>query len=110
VPADPNRAEIAASPLWVRLLGAYVAGGVFFLLLLAGPVDDARPAAWGIASLGAVGAIALFLLAVVLVARPGRPEPGRLTADFLTVFAATVGITIVGYPLVAALGLSTGGL
>jgi hypothetical protein len=87
--------------LAVRLGGSLVAGGAFLAILLGGPWDDRDTAAWGFGLIAAVVVVAAVLVGVRLAARPGRPPKGRLTADYLALFAGTTFVVVAGIPLVA---------
>ncbi|MEV4418954.1 hypothetical protein AB0L40_03135 [Patulibacter sp. NPDC049589] len=109
-PELPEKPAVVRSPAWILTLGSVLAGVVFHLVLLAGPEDDTEPAAWGLAIVAAAVAIALVLAVIRISARPDGPAPGRLRADYLLLLAGTVWIAIIGYPIAAAMGLSTGTL
>lgn len=87
--------------LRVRAGGSLVAGAVFLAVLLGGPVDDREAGAWGLGFVAASLVVAAVLLGVRLAARPGRPPQGRMTADYLALFAGTTAVVIIGLPVVA---------
>ena len=93
VPEDGKR-------LPVRVGGSLAAGGAFLAILLGGPWDDRDATAWGTGLVAAVAIVAAVLVGVRLAARPGRPPKGRLTADYIALFAGTTGVVIVGIPIV----------
>lgn len=87
--------------LAVRLGGSLAAGGAFLAILLGGPWDDRDTAGWGFGLVAAVVVVAAVLVGVRLAARPGRPPKGRLTADYVALFAGTTLVVMVGIPIVA---------
>lgn len=99
--SDEHEAQEDGRRLPVRVGGSLVAGGAFVAVVLGGPRDDRDAAAWGLGLVAAVLIVATVLLGVRLAARPGRPPKGRLTADYIALFAGTTGVVILGIPLVA---------
>lgn len=85
----------------VRVGGSLAAGGAFVAVLLGGPRDDRDATAWAIGLVVAVVIVAAVLVGVRLAARPGRPPKGRLTADYIALFAGTTLVVMLGIPTVA---------
>jgi hypothetical protein len=98
-------ARVAARPARrIRVAGA-LAGGAAFIGALAVSPPNRGAGAWTLAVLALAAVIAICHVAVRIAARPGRPEPGRLTADYLVIFSGAIAFAIVGYPAAAAVGL-----
>jgi hypothetical protein len=88
----------------VRIVGALASGAAFLAVLIAVP-DHERGGAWALAFLAAAAVVGAFQVAVRLAARPGRPEPGRLVADYLVMAAGATTFAVLGYPAARLLGL-----
>jgi hypothetical protein len=92
----------------VRVLGGLAAGAAFLGTLILSPsYQDAG--AWGLAIVAAAAVVVICHVGVRLAARPGVPEPGRLTGDYVAISATAVTFAVIGYPAAKALGLFSDG-
>jgi hypothetical protein len=93
----------------VRVLGGFAAGAAFLGTLILSPsYRDAG--AWGLAIVAAAAVVVICHVGVRLAARPGRPEPGRLSGDYVAISTGAVTFAVIGYPAAKALGLLTDNL
>ncbi|WP_026910337.1 hypothetical protein [Patulibacter minatonensis] len=88
----------------VRVAGA-LAGGAAFLAVLVAASPGQSASTWGLAVVALAAVVVACHVGVRLAARPGRPEPGRLTADYVAITTGAIVFAIVGYPAASVLGL-----